>query len=211
MTTDLPRRAVVAGIAALPLLATTARAGESPKDANETPGNKTYALGDIVLGNKDAKVTVIEYASFTCPHCASFHVQVYPKLKAEYIDTGKVKFIVREVFFHRFGLWAAMTARCGGKEGYYGLVDALMKSQREWKTAKVPGNAIMQIGRRAGLSEEMINACMSDKDYARKLIGAYQKNAEADGVRSTPTFLINGKKYTNMSFDEFKNILDPMI
>ena len=174
--------------------------------ADEPAGPPT---GDIAMGAEDAPLTVIEYASLTCPHCASFHVNTWPKVKENYVDTGKVRFIMREVYFDQYGLWAAMTARCGGEKGYYAMVDTFLKTQREWTSAQDIGAAIQQIGRRAGLSNDQLSACLSDRDYAKKLIEVYQENAEADGVRSTPSFIIDGELHSGaMGYDEFAALLD---
>ncbi len=170
-----------------------------------------YALGDIVLGNEEATVTVIEYASLTCPHCASFHINTWPQMKKEYIDSGKVRFIMREVYFDKYGLWASMAARCGGEAGFYPMTDVFLKNQRAWTGGNEDQRvaAIHQIGRRAGLSSERLAACLGDRDYAKALLEEYKKNAAADDVRSTPTFLINGRKVTgNMPFEEIARLID---
>ncbi len=171
-------------------------------------------LGDIVLGDDAAPVTVIEYASFTCPHCAAFHINTWPQFKAEYVDTGKVRFILREVYFDRFGLWASMTARCGGAEAFYPMADQFMKKQSVW--AKAPeaqiGGEIQKIGRLNGLSASQLDACLSDQDFAKALIETYQQNSADDSVRSTPTFIINGAKHEgNMPFDEFSALIDALL
>ena len=168
-------------------------------------------MGDVVLGDDAAPVTVIEYASFTCPHCARFHANTWPRFKAEYIDTGKVRFILREVYFDRYGLWASMIARCGGADAFYPMADQFLKKQNVWAT--VPdtqiGGEIQKIGRLNGLSASQLNACLSDQDYAKALIEAYQQNSAADDVRSTPTFIINGEKHEgNLPFDEFSALID---
>jgi protein-disulfide isomerase len=168
-------------------------------------------MGDVVMGEEGAPVTVIEYASFTCPHCANFHINTWPQFKAEYVDTGKVRFILREVYFDRFGLWASMTARCGGADAFYPMADQFLKKQNSW--AKVAenqiGGEIQKIGRLNGLSNEQLNACLTDQDYAKALITAYQDNAAADDVSSTPTFIINGAKHAgNMPFAELAALVD---
>ncbi|HUF86547.1 MAG TPA: DsbA family protein [Thermohalobaculum sp.] len=168
-------------------------------------------MGDIALGADDAPVTVIEYASFTCPHCAAFHQQTWPKVKADYVDAGKVRFILREVYFDRYGLWASMVARCGGEQAFYPLAEAFLMKQDSW--ASVPeeqiGLEIAKIGRLNGLSNEQLDACLSDEDYARSLIEQYQANAGEHDVRSTPTFIINGDKHTgNLPYEEFAQLLD---
>lgn len=170
----------------------------------------TSGIIEMVQGNEDAEVTVIEYASFTCPHCANFHKGVYKDLKKDYIDTGKVKFVYREVYFDRYGLWAGMVARCGGEGRYFGIADLIYEQQREWARGE-PGEIaenLRRIGRTAGLANDDLDACLTDADKAQALVALYQENAAADGISSTPSFVINGKTYGNMSYDEFSRIID---
>ena len=158
----------------------------------------------MTVGDADAPVTLVEYAMFTCPHCKSFHENVYPKIKSEFIDTGKVQLIFREVYFNRASLWAGMIARCADPDRYFGLVDLLFEKQSEWTAgsdSQVMVDNLYGIGRQAGLTDEEMNACMSDQDFAEALVAEYQKNAQADGVDSTPTFVINGEKVSNMSYE----------
>lgn len=172
---------------------------------------ETDGIQDMVLGDPDAPITVIEYASYTCPHCANFHTGTYPQLKAEFVDTGKVKFIFREVYFDRFGLWASMIARCGGQERFFGITDLLFKSQSDWTQAGDPvaiADSIRKVGRLAGLGEDDLQACLQDEDNAKALVAWYQDNAAKDDISSTPSFLINGTKYGNMDFAEFKSTLE---
>jgi protein-disulfide isomerase len=180
----------------------------SPSDA-AGPEAKTYALGDIALGDPNAPLTVYEYASFTCPHCASFHANTFPEFKKQYIDTGKVRFILREVYFDQYGLWASMVARCGGEDGFYPMVDAFLTTQSTWTRAPDIGHAIQQVGRRAGLPADRLEACLSDRDFAKSLLESYQKNRDADDVKSTPTFIINGEAHAGtMSFEDFSALID---
>ncbi len=168
-----------------------------------------YVLGDIALGDPEAPLTVYEYASFTCPHCANFHNQTFPEFKEKYIDTGKVRFVLREVYFDQYGLWASMVARCGGEQGFYPMVDAFLGSQTTWTRAPDIGHAIQQVGRRAGLPAERLQQCLSDRDFAKELLEIYQKNRDIDEVQSTPTFVIDGEKHTGeMSFEDFSAIVD---
>lgn len=166
---------------------------------------------DMVLGDPDAPVTVIEYASFTCPHCANFHKTVLKDLKRDYIDTGKIRFIHREVFFDRYGLWASMIARCGGEMRYFGMIDQIYSTQSEWAKsgdpAAIAGN-LRRIGLTAGLSEADLDACMQDQDQAQALVAWYGENAERDEINSTPSFLIDGEKFGNMNFAKFSEVLD---
>ncbi|MGR3637144.1 MAG: DsbA family protein [Shimia sp.] len=171
----------------------------------------TSGVVEMVMGAEDAKVTIIEYASFTCPHCASFHSQVLKPLKAEFVDTGKVKFIFRDVYFDRFGLWASMVARCGGQEKFFGIADILMNTQAEWSRAGDPtaiAGALRKTGRLAGLDDDTLQACLQDEDKAKALVGWYQENAAADDVSATPTLIIDGEKYSNMSYAALKELIE---
>ncbi|WP_299401068.1 DsbA family protein [uncultured Roseobacter sp.] len=182
-------------------------------NAQETEADiDTSTIAEMSLGNPDAPVTVIEYASFTCPHCASFHAGPYKQLKADYIDTGKINFVYREVYFDRYGLWASMIARCAGTpEKFFGMTDLIYAGQSEWSRAGDPAAIIEElrkIGRLAGLNGDTMEACLQDGDNARTLVAWYQENAEADGVDSTPSFVINGQKYSNMAYSEMAALID---
>lgn len=190
---------------ALPSLSTAAVAQEA------TASSEAALIPDMVLGQAEAPVEVIEYASFTCPHCANFHDTVLGKLKTNYVDTGKIRFVYREVYFDKFGLWAGMVARCGGPEKYFAISDIIYDTQKEWLA---PGEAagiaenLRKIGLKAGLGAEQIDACMKDNDMAKALVAAYQANATKDEINSTPSFVIDGQKYSNMSYEDFAKILD---
>lgn len=173
----------------------------------------TSTVVDMAIGNPDAPVTVIEYASFTCPHCGTFHTGPFKQLKADYIDTGKINFVYREVYFDRFGLWASAVARCAGPDKFFGITDLLYSSQSEWTRAGGgdPGaivEELRKIGRLAGLDNDTIEACLQDGDKLRTLVAWYQENAERDGIQSTPSFVIDGRMYNNMSYDEMKRLID---
>lgn len=188
--------------------------GEQPAEGAAQPaeGDKGYAMGDVVLGDPDAPLTVIEYASFTCPHCATFAVQTFPQIEEQYIDTGKVKFILREVYFDQYGLWASMVARCGGEKGFYPMAESLLASQSTWTRAPDIGHALQQVGRRAGLTGERLEQCLSDRDFAKELLAAYQANMEQDKVTSTPTFIIGDETHTGaMSVEDFSALLDAQL
>lgn len=171
----------------------------------------TSGVLEMSIGNPDADVTVIEYASFTCPHCRSFHENVMGKLKANYVDTGKINFIYREVYFDRFGLWAGMVARCGGPVRYFGIADLLYEKQSEWLAGGEPDlivENLRKLGKSAGLSSDQLEMCLNDGEKAQAMVALFQENSTADAIRSTPTFIINGKSYSNMSYDDFAEILD---
>ncbi|WP_108259069.1 DsbA family protein [Mangrovicoccus ximenensis] len=175
------------------------------------PAEDLPEIPDMVLGSADAPVTVIEYASFTCPHCANFHANVFHELKANYIDTGKVRFIFREVYFDRFGLWASMVARCGGEMRYFGIADRMFATQRDWTKAGEPVaivESLKKIGLSAGISQDELDACLNDNAMAQGLVNWYGENAKADNITATPSFLIDGEAYSNMGYDKFAEVLD---
>jgi protein-disulfide isomerase len=166
---------------------------------------------EMTMGDPNAPVTLVEYAMFTCPHCAAFNAEVFPKIKANFIDTGKVKLVFREVYFNKPSLWAAMIARCAPADRYFGIVDVLFRTQPDWvgeQDAEVMLGKLYGIGRQAGLTDDAMNACMQDRALAEALVAEYQKNAETDAIDATPTFLINGQKESNMSYEEFETKLN---
>ena len=203
----LNRRAMIA-------LAAAATAAMTPALAQETTTAEAPAAaapGDFSLGSPDAKVKMVEYASFTCPHCAHFHDTVFGQLKKDYIDTGKVHFTLREVYFDRYGLWAALIARCGGEMKYFGIHDMLFAKQAEWAASDDPAVVVENLktlGRSAGLEDAAMEACLNDQAKAEALITQFKTNFEADGVEGTPTLFINGTKYSNMAYEDLKPILD---
>lgn len=172
----------------------------------------TSAIEDVTLGDADAPVKVVEYASYTCPHCASFHNDTFKQFKADYIDSGKVHFTYREVFFDRYGLWAAMVARCAGNDRYFGVADLLYQKQGEWARqadATSVAESLKRIGALAGLSQDTVDACLQDAAKAQSLVAWWEENSESDNVRSTPSFLINGDMHTgNMSLDQIGALVD---
>lgn len=166
---------------------------------------------DMMLGNLESKVVLTEYASYTCPHCANFHTEVFKDLKRDYIDTGKIKFVYREVFFDRYGLWAAMIARCGGDMRYFGIQDLIYSTQKEW-TASQDASVIIEnlrrLGRTAGLDDAAMDACLNDGAMAQAMVEKFQKDSEADDINSTPSFILNGAKHSNMNYADLKALLD---
>lgn len=206
----LNRRAMIA-------LAAAATAAMTPALAQETGTATTTGMGtgdgpgDFSLGSPDAPVKIVEYASFTCPHCADFHANVFKSLKADYIDTGKVHFTLREVYFDRYGLWAAMVARCGGDMRYFGIHDILFDKQTEWAASQDPAevvNNLKAIGLAAGLDQAALDACLNDQANAEALIKQFETNMAADAVKGTPTIFVNGAMHSNMPWDDLKAIID---
>jgi protein-disulfide isomerase len=181
--------------------------------ATETPTAEIdiSTIQDMMQGSVDAPVEIIEYGSFTCPHCAAFHADQYQQIKTNYIDTGKVRFIFREVYFDRFGLWASMIARCGGELRFFGISDILYSTQQDWTAGGDPAliaENLRKIGLTAGLDTAMLDTCLNDEVMAQTLVAWYTENSTRDGVEGTPTFFVNGTKYSNMPYAEFAAILD---
>lgn len=201
--------------ATLALIAGMGFAAAQAQETTTAPATTTEApaitVADYGIGALDAPVKIVEYLSFTCPHCAHFHADVYPKLKAEYIDTGKVRLEYHEVYFDRYGLWAAMMARCGGEMRYFGITDILYDTQSDWAASDDPAAVVAslkKIGRTAGMDDATLDACMNDADMAKALVAHYETNFKADGIEGTPTFIINGTKHSNMSYEDMKALID---
>lgn len=170
----------------------------------------TSAVFEVVIGNPDASIEIIEYSSFTCPHCATFNQGVYRQIYDSYISTGQIRYVKREVYFDAYGLWAALVARCGGPERYSGIVEMLYAEQRDWaghNDGAIVAANLRRIGRRAGMTDDQLNACLEDRDMATAMMETYRVNAETHGIRSTPSFVINGTTHSNMSFAEFQRLI----
>src|SRR5919112_2124502 len=169
-------------------------------------------LGDIALGSPDAKVTIVEYASMTCPHCAAFHRETFPALKSRYIDTGKVRFILREFPLDPLATAGFMLARCDGDQKYYPIVDMLFTNQRSWAGSDKPLDALRQMMRQAGFSQEKFDSCLRDQKLYDAVNAVKNRGIETFKVDSTPTFFVNGQRYPgNMSINEFEKILTPLL
>lgn len=163
---------------------------------------------DIVLGSPDAKVTIVEYASLTCPHCAKFHKETLPQLKKEFVDTGKVKFVYRDFPFDEASFRAAMVARCAGKDKFYGFIDALFQTQDTWTREADWKAALARIGKLGGMSQEQFDKCLADKSVEEPILSKRLEAAQKFGVDSTPTFFINGEKVGGAyPFDHFANVI----
>ena len=180
--------------------------------ANATEAGKidTSSILEMTLGAEDAPIQMTEYASYTCPHCRTFHKDVFQKLKADYIDTGNLQFTYREIYFDRYGLWGSIIARCGGADKFFAISDLLYTKQSEWTkgTPTEIAENLRRIGLTAGLSQEDVQSCFADGEKAQKLVAWYEANRATDEISSTPSFIINGVKYSNMSYPELQQILD---
>jgi protein-disulfide isomerase len=148
-------------------------------------------LGDYSLGSANAPVTIVEYASMTCPHCAHFHETTYPEMKTKYIDTGKVRFIFREFPLDALAAAGSMLARCAGKDKYFPMIETLFSQQKDWVVQK-PLEPMLGIAKQAGFTQQSFDECLANQET---LAGIEETRTRAMklGVNSTPTFFINGK------------------
>ncbi|MGO4831350.1 DsbA family protein [Rhizobiaceae sp. 2RAB30] len=238
MIRSIPRRSVLTSLVALPTVlmlaacsdsteeakAETAKpadaaapakpAVDAPKAAGTVDMAKLLepgALPEKALGKDDAPVTIVEYASMTCPHCAHFHEQTLPELKTKYIDTGKVRLILREFPFDPRAEAGFMLARCSN-DNYFAMVDVLFKQQQGWAAAQDAKSALLQIAKLAGFSQESFEACLTDQKLLDEVRAVLERGAKDFGVDSTPTFFINGGRYPGaLSIAELSAIIDPLL
>jgi len=169
------------------------------------------ALEDMSIGKADAPVTVIEYASMTCGHCATFHTNTYPEFKKRYIDTGKARYILREFPLDPLAAGAFMLARCAGKDKYFPLVETLFQQQRNWAVQQ-PLEPLFAIARQTGFTQQTFDACLRDQTMLDGIEKVRTRATERFKVESTPTFFINGKVYRGaLSIDELAKAIDPLV
>lgn len=187
---------LLAGLLAVPALAQTA---PDPR------------LQDMVLGQAEAPVTIIEYASLTCPHCASFHAEVLPAIKKEFIDTGKAKLIFRDFPLDQVAFAGAILVRCAGPEKYFTYLNVLFAQQRQWATAQDPVASLKQIGRLGGMPAEQFDKCLNDKALGDYILAERLEGNQKFNVNSTPTLIINGKAESGVpSLDELRKKLNAL-
>jgi protein-disulfide isomerase len=169
------------------------------------------AMAERALGSADAPVTIVEYASMTCPHCANFHEQTFPALKERYIDTGKVRLVFSNFVLNAIDLRASMMARCVPADRFFSLTGILFKTQGTWARAADPIAELAKVGRLTGLDEASFNACMASEALANGVIELRKAGTDA-GVASTPTFVINGERVVGgHSIEELAKIIDPLV
>ncbi|MGH6932011.1 MAG: DsbA family protein [Dongiaceae bacterium] len=211
----------VAAIGAIAILAYLALGQSSPPSSPEASGETTASTDaaaadapavqleifpdDRILGSADAPVTIVEYASMTCSHCARFHVGTLPKVKTEFIDTGKARLVFRDFPLDKVALSASLLARCVQGDAYFNLLDVLFRSQEDWSRAADPVVALRQIGRTAGLEESAIEQCMTDQATIDRIAARFKEASEKLQVNSTPTLFINGAMQKDaLPFDDYE-------
>ena len=201
----LKRRTLLLGGAALAIAPALPALAQDLSTLSEPP-----ATGEMALGPADAKVTVVEYASASCPHCARFYKTTFQDLKKEYIDTGKIRFVLREFPHNDAGLAGFMIARCAPKEKYFAILDTLFEQQDMWLAA--PRDGLLKIAQAAGFTQESFDACLTNEEVAKGIIAVREKASRDYGVDSVPTFFINGERMQGeWSTQAFKDIIDPLL
>ncbi|MHA1164552.1 MAG: DsbA family protein [Alphaproteobacteria bacterium] len=186
-----------------------------PLNADGTPKMaalmKPGPLGEKVLGNASAPDTIIEYASLTCPFCYKFHLTTYQRIKKELIDTGKVRYIIREFPIGRSAGTAAIITRCAPEKDYFVLYDKFLRQQSKWVSQDVRPDAIYKIAAQTGMTRQAFDACLNNKEVEDGLALVKQRGREF-GVSGTPTFFVNGKKARGaLTFDQIKAMLGPKV
>lgn len=167
---------------------------------------------EMALGRDDAPVTIIEYASLSCPHCAKFHEETLPALREKYIDTGKVRLVFREFPLERTAFLASIIARCAGEKRYFAFIDAFFKKQRAWYSADDPFEALLQIARLGGLSAKDVKACVEDEALGDGILQTRLDAEQEHGISSTPSFVIDGRTYLGaLTLQEIERIIIPLI
>lgn len=198
--------------AAIGLPLSPALAQEAPQPEGSVDVATLMAPGplpEISIGKEDAPVTIIEYMSMTCPHCAAFHNQTFEAIKEKYVDTGKVRFILREFPLDNKAVAAIMLARCAPEGQYFPFVSALFKSQMTWATAQDARAALLQMSKLAGFTQESFQACLTNQKLLDDVLKVRETGGKEFSVQSTPTFFINGQRYSGgMSVEEMSAIID---
>ncbi|WP_348652506.1 DsbA family protein [Rhizobium sp. BG4] len=205
----MKRRELLAGVATMVTLASVPLdvALAAAEDDLMTPG----PLPEKAFGDEKAPVTVVEYLSMTCPHCRNFHTEMWPEIKKQYVDTGKVRFIFREFPFDPRSTAAFMLARCVGEDKWYPAVDLLFRQQEKWAAAQDGRQALQSTMAITGMGQKEFESCLTDQALLDK-VSAVANKGKALGVDSTPTFFINGKKYAGaLPVAEFAKIVDPLL
>ncbi|WP_428427846.1 DsbA family protein [Pararhizobium sp.] len=188
---------------------------EVPQSEGEVDIAKLMAPGplpEMSIGKADAKVTIVEYMSMTCPHCARFHNETYDAIKAKYVDSGQVRFVVREFPFDPRAAAAFMLARCAPEGQYFPMISMLFKQQEQWAAAPNGRDALLQMSKLAGFTQESFEACLTNQKLLDDVQATMQKGDKDFGVKATPTFFVNGKKYSGeMSVDTMSALIDSML
>lgn len=214
---ELARRAALAALCAGALGAAVALpVAAQSKGPTEVPVEelmKPVGLPELALGPIDAKVTVVEYASMTCGHCAHFSKDIWPAFKAKYVDTGKVRYVFREFPLDNLAAAAAMLARCAGGDKAFPLIEVLFEKQQEWAFGEGnPVPRLFEIAKQAGFTQESFDKCLTDQKLLDDITAGRSRASDVFGVSATPTFYINGKKLDGApTMEKFDAMIEPLL
>ncbi len=176
---------------------------------SETFAEVPIKNGEFFLGKANAPVTIVEYASTTCPHCANFHNNVLPTIKKEYIDTGKVRLVYRDFPLDQMALRGAMLARCAGKDRFFGFVDTIFATQSKWARDTNPVAALARIALLGGMNQADFDACMKNQKVADEILNQRLEGDKTYHVSSTPTIIIDGEKYDGgLTVEQMRAVID---
>ncbi len=207
-------------ISAFPAFAQQAEMPQSDGDVDMDAVLKPGALPEMALGPEDAKVKIVEYMSMTCPHCAHFHNTTFDEIKKKYVDSGKVRFVIREFPFDPRAAAAFMLARynpqkpeeLGSALQYFPMISMLFKQQETWAAAQDGRAALMQMAKMAGYTQQSFEACLTNQKLLDDVNSVRERGAKDFGVNSTPTFLINGKRYSgDMTVETMSALIDSFL
>ena len=195
-----------------PAAVASGAAGNTAAATSSGPAILNVTPDDEVMGKSDAPVTMIEYASLTCPHCAHFEVDIFPQIKSTYIDTGKLRFVFRDFPLDALAVRAAVLAHCAGHERFFGFLQVLFQNQPTWEQADKPEDALAGIAKLGGIGKDQFDHCMAD-DLLTKRVSQSRLDAEQNlEIESTPTFFINGNKISGAQpFEAFQKVIDPLL
>ena len=203
---------VLVGVSGLARLAAAQAKKAGPTEVPLEELMKPGPLPDLTLGSADAPITVVEYASMTCGHCAHFHTTVFPTLKEKYVDTGKVRFVMREFPLDNLAAAASMLARCAGEGKTFPLISALFAKQEDWAFVKGdPRPELLKFAKQAGFTQESFEKCLTDQKLLDDIAAIRSRAAETFGVSATPTFFINGKKLNGVGLADFEKAFEPIL
>lgn len=166
------------------------------------------ALSERVIGNPEAPITIIEYASLTCPHCANFHANTLPRIKKDWIETGKAKLVYRDYPLDKYAASASMIARCAPKDKYFIFLNAFYVQQKNWSSAQDPIKVLTQLAGLGGMSKVDVDACLANEALQDGILQMRLEGAMEYEVKSTPSFIINGVKTSNLPYADFAKLLE---
>jgi protein-disulfide isomerase len=218
---DLARRLVLATVAAgavgaavaLHALPVSAQQAKGPSEVPVEELMKPVGLPDLALGPADAKVTIVEYASMTCGHCAHFTTDVWPKLKEKYVTSNKVRYVFREFPLDNLAAAASMLARCTGNDKAFPLIEVLFEKQKDWAFGEGnPVPRLFEIAKQAGFTQESFDKCLTDQKLLDEITAGRTRASEVFGVSATPTFYVNGKKLDGSpTLEKFDQMIEPLL